>query len=255
VVATPPAGSTPGGAAPAAATIYYRGARVLTAVQSYLLAAGGLSSATDLVVSGSSAGALAVYLHVDAWAAIAPPGATVVGLPDSGFFRRWTVAPPGGGASWAAQLEWVFIAMNGTGGVPAACVAAHASQPSACIFAEVVAPTIATPVFALQSQYDSYQIEAELHASAANFTAINAYGAGLAVTLNATLLASTVQPRHGVFLDACFHHTRYWGDIVIGGDDQAAAFAEWYTAGRVTPGGTRVWAQRQAYPCASCCVP
>ena len=68
--------------------IYYRGARILSATISSLLAA-GLSDATDVVISGCSAGGLSVYLHVDKWAAAvhaSQPSARIVGLADSGFF-------------------------------------------------------------------------------------------------------------------------------------------------------------------------
>lgn len=49
---------------------------------------------------------------------------------------------------------------NGSGALPASCVAAlppgvNASQ---CFFAEHVAVTMATPTFALNSQYDSFQV-------------------------------------------------------------------------------------------------
>lgn len=235
------------------ASVYYRGARIRAATAHYLLNQVGLSAATDVVLSGGSAGALATYLHADAWAAAitaASPSAKVVALPDSGFFLDYS-APKGG--SYHDDLVWVSTAMNGTGALPAACVAAHAADPSACIFAENVVPTLKTPTFALQGTYDAYQIAAELHAnpkSPGNYSEINAYGATLASTLQTRLLdPSTV---HGAFLDSCYHHTRYWGNITIEGDVQATAFAAWY-ASIGTPGAKRAWVQGQTYPCDACC--
>jgi hypothetical protein len=46
----------------------------------------GLNHATDVVVSGCSAGGLATYLHADKWAQNLPITAHVVAMPDSGFF-------------------------------------------------------------------------------------------------------------------------------------------------------------------------
>ena len=46
----------------------------------------GLKLATDVVVSGCSAGGLATYLHVDDWASMFSKSVKVVGMPDSGFF-------------------------------------------------------------------------------------------------------------------------------------------------------------------------
>ena len=56
------------------------------------LLAQGLGAASDVVVSGCSAGGLATYLHVDRWAA-ALPKAKVRGLPDSGFFLDFDRVP------------------------------------------------------------------------------------------------------------------------------------------------------------------
>jgi hypothetical protein len=46
---------------------YYRGKRNLEAMRSSLMAR-GLKDATDVVISGCSAGGLATYFHVDWWA-------------------------------------------------------------------------------------------------------------------------------------------------------------------------------------------
>ncbi len=45
-----------------------------------------MSKATDVVISGCSAGGLATYLHVDLWHSLFPSSTKVVGMPDSGFF-------------------------------------------------------------------------------------------------------------------------------------------------------------------------
>ena len=66
-------------------------------------------------------------------------------------------------------------------------------------------------------------------------------------------MVSSLDP-HSAFLDSCAHHTREWGDIVIAGDNQAAALANWYAwlddrTGKAKP----VWRQGLPYPCAACC--
>eukprot|EP01047_Picozoa_sp_COSAG01_P017138 COSAG01_NODE_899_length_12871_cov_27.629572_13_plen_184_part_00 len=66
------------------ATLYWRGMRIREAMVADLLKK-GLSKATDLMVSGCSAGGLATYLHTDQWCD-AVPNAKCAGLPDSGFF-------------------------------------------------------------------------------------------------------------------------------------------------------------------------
>ena len=55
-------------------------------------------------------------------------------------------------------MIWLFNRFNSTGGVPASCIAANPTNMSRCIFAEGVAPTLKTPFFPLQSEYDSWQV-------------------------------------------------------------------------------------------------
>lgn len=63
-------------------TLHFRGFRILNAIMEDLVANHGLSQATDVVVSGCSAGGLATYLHVDWWRSQLPKAAHVIGLPD-----------------------------------------------------------------------------------------------------------------------------------------------------------------------------
>ena len=233
--------------------IFYRGARIHRATVEALLAEEGLAGATDVILSGGSAGGLATYLHADSWRAAiraASPAAKVVAVPDSGFFLNYT-ASHARAAAYGAAMRWVFTRGNGTGGVPAACLAANPSDPALCMFAEVVAKTLATPTFAQQSTYDSYQVSAILQEPPGNATAVNEYGALLAARVAADLTGSS--PDHGVFLDSCFHHVAEWNEITIDGQTVSRALATFY-ASVGTPGAKRVWAQGKAYPCKACCT-
>ena len=229
-------------------TVFYRGARIRRAASAWLLANTELSSATDVVITGGSAGALATFLHADEWRAELPSGATVVAVPDSGFFRDWTKpSKPTSNASYHSLMTWVATRMNAS--LPTACVSANPTDPTRCIFAEHVAPTLATPFFPLQSQYDAFQVVAELGSQ--NAAEVNAYGAELATVLVQQLINS--HPTAGVFLDSCYHHTRYWGNITIDGDVAATALQAWYSSIKTGAPGKRVWRQSEPYPCARCC--
>ena len=228
--------------------IYYRGARLHRWTVAELLENEGLARATDVLLAGGSAGALATFLHADSWRDALPPAAKLVAMPDSGFFLDYNATT--GGPAFGADMRWIFARMNSTGGVPAACVAAHAADPALCIFAENVAPTLRTPTFALQSTYDAFQVTDIAHLAPANASAINAYGRALEARLVEALLGSSAL--HGVFLGSCYHHVGEWGEIVIDGQDQAAALQQFY-AGVGKAGAKREWRQGRAYPCAACC--
>lgn len=213
-----------------------------------------------------SAGGLSVYLHTDKWAA-AFPSARVSGLADSGFFLNYdhTTGAPAGGApgsptfpsntSYPWRMWWMASVANVTDALNARCLAAQA--PGAewlCLFAEATAPFLTSPVFALQSYHDSYQVSAILDAPG-NATAINAFGLLLSARLKATLLASAVP--HGAALDACFHHCgssgTTWPAIPFTKNTtvQNQAWAKWYTAHGSA--GERLWEQIADWPCKWCC--
>jgi STAM-binding protein len=239
----------------------------------------GLSMATDVVVSGCSAGGLATFLHTDQWcdalATDAKALSKCVGLPDSGFFldyqsplapgkplpslveeagassRRALTTPAG---NYHAGLRWCFEAFNASAGVNQDCIAAKntGGSPSdsptyLCMFAEHTAVFTHTPLFALQSEYDSWQTGHVLHPG----DSVQRLGDNLTKRIQANLFGP--HPVSGAFLDSCHHHCGAWNQIRIDGQLVSEAFAQWYAD--MAPGTKRVWKQGQAYPCDDCCKP
>jgi hypothetical protein len=66
----------------------------------------GMGEASDILISGDSAGGLASYWHGDRFAE-AFPQAFVAIVPDSGFFIGDETKP-----AWPAALQWIASAMN-----------------------------------------------------------------------------------------------------------------------------------------------
>jgi hypothetical protein len=226
-------------------TIFYRGHRILRA-NIAALKARGLDAATEVVISGCSAGGLATYLHADAWGAALPNAKKVTALPDSGFFLDFNAT--GSRLGYGALMRWVCGAMNSTGGLPAACVAANPADPCKCIFAEHVVATAKVPLFPLQSKYDSWQIGNDLDNK--DPAAINAWGAKLQGLVEGNLLGA--EKPNGVFLDSCNHHCGAWG-ITIDGQPTQLAHQTWYNNLGVS-GAKKEWTNRTvSFPCASCC--
>lgn len=222
--------------------MYFRGKHILRGMLSDLLANKGLNKATDVVVSGCSAGGLASWLHTDYYRQILPEAAKVVGMPDSGFFLDYESAK-----KYHSGMIWVFNQMNATSGVHQGCIAGHsAADQWKCMFAQHTAPFITTPMFPLQSEYDSWQTGQDLDSTDAKL--INQWGANLTTLIQNNFLKAD---NHGIFLDSCHHHCGKWGSIRIDGDVQAVAFQKWYDDHKTK----RVWNQKQTYPCDSCCQP
>ena len=118
-----------------------------------------LGDATDVLVAGGSAGGLATFLHADRVAELlrdrGVPIRRLKAVPVSGFFLMHD--DRSGAPTWPDQMKYVATMQNATGGLNRACVAA---QPSTevwrCIFANYSYAYSATPMFPLQSTFDSW---------------------------------------------------------------------------------------------------
>merc|ERR1712217_32045 len=207
------------------------------------------SKATDVVVSGCSAGGLATFLHCDHWAdAIkhATNGAAKVAcMPDSGFFLDEDRAP-----MYGSNMRNVYkFQQSSAAGLNAACVAAHKSDPEKCILAQWASEHIKTPTFPLQSQYDAWQTGNVLEGGADGPTT-NKFGMNLTADVKSLLLS---QPQHGIFLDSCHHHCGAWNGPVIDNLNSSFALLEWYQKGSQVLSNKGFFNQDQPYPCDACC--
>eukprot|EP00048_Salpingoeca_helianthica_P024201 m.30495 g.30495 ORF g.30495 m.30495 type:complete len:442 (-) comp9246_c0_seq1:86-1411(-) len=226
-------------------TLHFRGKHILEAVINSLLTDRGLDHATDVVISGSSAGGLATFIHCDHWhgRVTAATRAKLVCMPDSGFFLDYQGTP-----QYHSGMIWAFYQQNSTSGVNQDCIASNVGQEWKCMFAPNTAPHVKTPLFALQSQYDSWQVKNDLDST--NTTVINAWGKTLTSLVKSNLLAN---PIHGVFLDSCLHHCGLWGSIRIDGQIQAQAFGDWYAHGSASLPNKGFFNQNKPYKCDACC--
>ena len=92
----------------------------LDALYDHLLAA-GLSSASELLFGGCSAGGLTVYMHADYVASRMPPSVKMAALADAMFSVYSTDVK--GQLSYPERMGWIFKAMNSSASVNQACLA------------------------------------------------------------------------------------------------------------------------------------
>mmetsp|Transcript_14297 Transcript_14297/g.33918 ORF Transcript_14297/g.33918 Transcript_14297/m.33918 type:complete len:383 (+) Transcript_14297:67-1215(+) len=224
--------------------LFYRGKYITEALFKDL--APKLTAATDIVVSGCSAGAMRIYAHLDAMRTMLPSTARVVGYADSGFFMATD--------AFSAKKEYLVKGHNGTALFNPECVKDHASEPHKCILASVSAAYLKTPLFAFQSRYDFDQLEGETdEACRESEQCVNNYAADLSAKLEEHLVGP-----HGYFTDSCERHCwwnkGYSGVIPSSGprDDASGltnlrAFKTWYE------GGTAAYNQAAVPSCVECC--
>jgi len=132
--------------------LYFRGHADLKAAIDYLTRHANFDAATEVILTGNSAGGLATYYHADWLASMLSPVVRLHSAPDSGFF-----ATDPAYRKWPDALLNMVQFMNATAGLDASCVAALSAtggDPATCAFPEVVAKHISTPLFVVNSRFD-----------------------------------------------------------------------------------------------------
>lgn len=140
--------------------VWYRGHPNLQAIIESLKTNHGLGEATEVLISGGSAGGLASYLHADEVKAMigSPALSKYKVAPASGFFLNHTNAVDQ--IVYGQQMAYIFGIMNSTGGVPLSCrQRVGPGREHECITAAAVWQTMETPIFMMNSAIDSWQMD------------------------------------------------------------------------------------------------
>ncbi|KAL9690866.1 hypothetical protein QQ045_011278 [Rhodiola kirilowii] len=134
--------------------LHFRGARIFNAVVDDLLAK-GMKNATNVIISGSSAGGLTTILHCDRFRSMLLPRTKVKCLADAGYFIHTK------DISGVQRIETFYSQVVATHGsaknLPVSCTSRL--RPDLCFFPQYVVPSIKTPLFILNAAYDSWQIK------------------------------------------------------------------------------------------------
>lgn len=233
----------------------------------HLLRHRGMSAATDVVISGCSAGGLGIYLGIDQIAAQVladAPNARVSALSDSGFFpdytsdERWQSeheypeAIIDGRMDYSRCMKNLFLFANMSAGAHPKCLAAYANQPEMCVFAENLIPHIETPLFALQPQHDHWQIW-HIVGKPFDYPLINEFGKSLTTKLREVLLS---RKHNGALIDSCIHHcTKCSSDLRSWSHTpEASEFTLWYQGDAESRLTGMLVIQDEPYPCLHCCT-
>jgi len=124
-----------------------------------------MASANEGLLSGCSAGGLATYLHCDTWAELIAPAKARCAA-DAGYFSDIAsafgepVMPNPRKSIIEMEYTWVFRSQqsnNSRYGVNQNCLNALGHGNSLCFFPEYLLQHTRTPMFVLNSGYDSWQ--------------------------------------------------------------------------------------------------
>jgi hypothetical protein len=235
-------------------TLYFRGARVLDALLDALIQDHGLNQATDVLLSGGSAGGLSTYLHADYVGgylkAKGAPLNTYKAAPVSGFFLMHPTATGAGG--YIDEMKYVYNMQNSTGGLNDKCIASYSAKPSdawRCIFANESYAHSTTHMFPLQSALDSWQMgniwEGDKPCAKGDFktctseeiSSLNGYERDFLTDLKASQKFNAAG--EGGFVESCLEHVAAQGGAfdryAIGGVTMQAALSAWWKSDGTEP--------------------
>ena len=229
-------------------TLYYRGFRILQGVFEYLTTEFALNQATDVLISGGSSGALATWFHSNyIKQTYINPKANMMSMPDSGFFLQFE-----GVGEYIKGWKWKYDNQNLSAILKleqSECIAENDGDNELnCVFAQNVAKYLKVKLFALQSRYDSWQLNNEL-CNTNNDTIVNGYGYNLTVNFLNNFI-NNKKINSGGYFDSCYHHTFYWNGIHIDNYTESLAQVDFYYDNLTH---SRLWFQNESYYCGNCC--
>ena len=145
-----------------ASPVYYRGKRIVDAVIQTLVADFGLGSATEVLLTGDSAGGMAVYLMADRVHAqlesAAPRLRKYRVAPMSGMFLKHSNFD--GDPVFPDSMKSIFEFTNARSSVSSDCVASRPAESQwECFLPQVAYAHMTSRIFVLNSAFDMYQAE------------------------------------------------------------------------------------------------
>ncbi|KAL1551563.1 [Wnt protein] O-palmitoleoyl-L-serine hydrolase [Salvia divinorum] len=192
----------------------YRGARIYDAMMDELLRI-GMGNAKNALLSGTSAGGLATILHCDKFQALFHNTTRVKCLSDSGFFVHGEHFM---GADWRETFFFGVVSAHGLmNTLPTSCTSKF--SPTLCLFPENLVQDIKTPLFLIESAFDSYQIGQNVFSPSdksprwancthnlifCNWTEIKIMKDFRNTFINT--LKSTITDSSGYFIHSCYRH-------------------------------------------------
>ena len=240
--------------------LYYRGYRNLRAVVADLAARHGLGKATQVLLTGASAGGLAALVHADQVRALLP--ATVrryKAAAMSGVFLAH--ANLRGEAVYETQMQRVFAMQNASAGVAPRCLVSKSPRyMHRCLFGADALDHVAAPVFVMNSMYDKWSLRcilaaepvAAASAQNGNCSALpgwracisdaactaeqlalldSAWGDDFRATV-AAHAAAFARPGNGLYAYSCIDHGAEilgkWNKIAVGGVTIREALTKWF---------------------------
>jgi hypothetical protein len=217
--------------------IYSRGKRIVQETFETLLSDFALVNATQIIVTGCSAGGEAVFLHLDWIREVIPENIKLIGVPDSGFFLD--VPNHKGNYEYGPLHKEAFELHNATFG-DSDCPYQGTDQYK-CFEVQHIARFVTTPLFVINSISDSYQLSVTLQLDCLEHRQLtNCTDQELSTVADFRLemidrLQKSVfnKPGNGGYLISCLTHcgactNHFWDYSKVQHTSLKEAFSSWY---------------------------
>lgn len=216
--------------------LYFSGHLVFQAILNALEASAGLGQATEIILTGASAGGIGVWINVD-YLAERYPNARVTAVPIAGFyFYAYPYQGVNHTSSGLADFRpqaWPQHYALWQSFADESCVAARTADPWACMLANYSYPYISSEAFVVEAQTDQVVLEdhdwlpGEWRTEAPEHAYMQAWSLNMTTGL-APLMAPS-NKRNGVFNPACYIHTSFGlSSPLINGTNYQTALGDWY---------------------------
>lgn len=229
--------------------LYFSGHNIVQAVFAKLLATTNLSMASDVVVTGESAGGIGTWINVG-WVKDQLPNARTVAAPIAGFYA-YAYKYTGPAAAHGNLVDfspgaWPHHYNLWRSHVDRNCQDMYSATPWFCMLSNNSRPAIDVPAFVIEAQTDQVQLEAhdnipprpwdKLPGSPSTEYQVLSYVQ--AWKLNMSLnLHTQLRKTDGIFSPACYIHTAFSKDGPLITDPQSGeeynffkAFGKWHAS-------------------------
>lgn len=233
-------------------TLYFRGKYILSSIYDLLLSSSDFSmyKASEIIISGTSAGGLSVYLHVDqlvdqiqtfAKKTGVAKKQKIVGVPDAGFFMD--VPSINGDYLYTPNYQAVYAMQNISDNVNKGCLDFYSKTKEEwkCFMAPYTLPFVQTPLFIPNSLVDSWQGSNIMGITCDPLTAgscsddVFVYLDNFRQQMisNTSMADFIKKPHAGAWLVECYTHClldsdRYYGEVQVQQQSMMQTLANWY---------------------------
>ncbi|KAK2644282.1 hypothetical protein Ddye_019477 [Dipteronia dyeriana] len=198
-----------------AAQLYFRGKRIWSAAMEDLKSK-GMRYAKQALLAGCSAGGLATILHCDEFRELFPTTTRVKCLSDAGLFLDVIDIS---GRRTSRNMFGSLVSLQNVWNLPQRCT--KRLNPILCFFPQHSIPSVKTPLFLLNTAYDSWQIQASLappsadphgrwHECRNNFVRCSSsqiqFLQGFRSQMLYAVRGLSKHRKNGIFINSCFAH-------------------------------------------------